>query len=59
MKLEELKTIEQISLFLDGTQSVIFNVDSKKAERYKWLQHELVRFGYLTQSKVNKGILTQ
>lgn len=59
MKLEELKTIEQISQFLDGTQSVIFNVDSRKIERYKWLQHELIRFGYLTQSKENKGILTQ
>ena len=59
MKLEELKTIEQISQFLDGTQSVIFNVDSRKIERYKWLQHELIRFGYLTQSKENKGILTR
>lgn len=59
MKLEELKTIEQISQFLDGTQSVIFKVDTIKAERYKWIQHELVRFGYLTQSKQNKGILTQ
>jgi len=59
MKLEELKTIEQISQFLDGTQSVIFKVDTIKAERYKWIQQELVRFGYLTQSKVNKGLLTQ
>ncbi len=42
MKLEELKTIEQISQFLEGTQSVIFKVDTIKLECYKWIQHELL-----------------
>jgi len=59
MKLEELKTVEQLIQFLDGTQSVIFKIDTKKEERYKWLQHELIRFDYLTQSKINKGIIKQ
>jgi len=57
MKLEELKTIEQLSQFLTGTQLVIFKIDTKKEDKYKWLQHELIRFGYLTQSKINKGII--
>jgi len=30
MKLKELKSIEQLSQFLDGTQSVIFRLDTVK-----------------------------
>ena len=57
MKLEELKTIEQLSQFLDGTQAVIFKITTVKKERYDWIRHELVRFDYLKLSKLDKGIV--
>ena len=57
MKLEELKTIEQLSQFLDGTQVVIFKITTIKKERYDWIRHELVRFDYLKLSKLDKGIV--
>ena len=57
MKLEELKTIEQLSQFLNGTQVVIFQISTKKKERYDWIQHELVRFDYLQLKKTAKGIV--
>ncbi|HID01706.1 MAG TPA: transposase [Desulfobacterales bacterium] len=55
MKLEELTTIEQLSRFLEGTQAVIFKVNTLKEERYQWIQHELIRFDYRTLNKVKKG----
>lgn len=57
MKLNELTTIEQISQFLDGTQPVIFKLNTLKIERYQWVQHELVRFHYLALNKADKGVL--
>ncbi|NOX08346.1 MAG: transposase family protein [Gammaproteobacteria bacterium] len=57
IKLEELKTIDQLSQFLDGTQAVIFKLDTIKKKRYQWIQHELVRFDYMRISKANKGIV--
>lgn len=57
MKLEELKTIEQLSQFLDGIQFVIFQINSIKKERYDWMRHELVRFDYLQLGKMDKGVV--
>jgi transposase InsO family protein len=57
MKLKELKTIAQLSQFLDGTQAVIFKLDTVKIKRYQWIQHELVRFDYMRISKADKGIV--
>ena len=57
MKLDDLNTIEQLSQFLDGTQAVIFKLDTAKKKRYQWIQHELVRFDYLRISKADKGIV--
>lgn len=56
MKLEELETIEQLSQFIDGTQVVIFDINTVKKERYEWIRKELVRFNYLSLSKADKGI---
>lgn len=55
MKLEELKTIEQLSQFVDGTQRVIFKLKGCKAEKYKWVTGELVKFKYSRLSKKDKG----
>jgi UDP-N-acetylenolpyruvoylglucosamine reductase len=54
---EELTTIEQLSQFLDGTQAVIFKVNTLKEERYQWIQHELLRFDYRALSKIKKGVV--
>ncbi len=55
MKLEELTTIEQLSQFLNGTQAVIFTISTVKSERYKWIQHELIRFDYMALNRSHKG----
>ncbi len=57
MKLEELKTIDQLSQFLDGTQSVLFQMNSTKKERYDWMRHELARFDYMQLRKKDKGVV--
>lgn len=57
MKLEELATIEQLSQFLSGTQAVIFKLNTGKAERYQWIQHELIRFCYCQLTKADKGVV--
>ncbi len=57
MKLEELTTIEQLRQFLDGTQAVIFKLDTIKAERYQWIQYELIRFRYTQLGKADKGVV--
>jgi hypothetical protein len=56
MKLEELKTIEQLAQFLDGTQAVVFTLNSSKNEHYKWFRQELIRFRYLSLGKADKGV---
>jgi transposase len=57
MKLEELTSIDQLTQFLDGTQAVIFKINTAKKERYQWIQHELVRFQYPLLNKASKGIV--
>ena len=57
MKLDELKTIEQLAQFLNGAEAVIFELSRVKKERYEWMRKELVRFNYLELGKVNKGVL--
>jgi len=59
MKLEELETIDHLEQFLNGTQAVIFETVAVKKERYGWIQHELVRFDYLSLSKANKGVVVR
>ena len=44
MKLEDLKTVDQLTSFLSGTQSVAFSVISDKDDCYRWIQGELVKF---------------
>ena len=42
----QLETLDQVRQFLEGTEAVSFQIDSKKA-RYRWLQQTLVKFRYL------------
>lgn len=52
----QIVTLEQVQQFLDGTEAVSFTMNSK-AERYRWIQHTLVRFRYVELSKAEKGVL--
>ena len=57
MKLEDLKTIEQLVDFLSGTHAVAFSVISNKDDCYRWIQKELVRFHYLSCTRFAKGVI--
>jgi len=54
----QLETLEQVRQFLEGTEAVSFQIESKDA-RYRWLQHTLVKFRYLQLSKTDKGLITR
>ena len=41
MKLEDLKTIDQLSEFLSGTQVVAFSIILDKDDCYRWIQAAL------------------
>ncbi|WP_260296041.1 DDE-type integrase/transposase/recombinase [Sedimenticola hydrogenitrophicus] len=57
MKLEDLKTINQLEEFISGTQSVAFTVIDDKDACYRWIQRELVKFRYPTLPRVSKGVV--
>jgi len=57
MKLEDLKTTQQLVDFLSGTQAVAFSIISDKDTCYRWLQGELVKFQYLTLARSDKGVV--
>jgi len=54
----QLETLDQVRKFLEGTETVSFQIESKDA-RYRWLQHTLVKFCYLQLSKTDKGLITR
>lgn len=57
MNLDELKQIEQIEAFLDGTQFVAFVVADDKVVRYAWLERTLVKWRYPSRPRYEKGVL--
>lgn len=59
MKIDELKGPDDVRAFLEGTQAVLFEVCAAKSERYKWVQKELIRWRYLSLSRVDKGLIIQ
>jgi len=54
----QLETLDQLRQFLEGTETISFQIESKKA-RYRWLQHTLIKFRYLQLSKTDKGLITR
>lgn len=56
MKLENL-TVEQMELFLTGSQSIVFKVASDKDERYKFVDGVLKRYGYAHLKREEKGLV--
>ena len=54
----QLETLDQVRQFLEGTEAISFQIESKDA-RYRWIQHTLVKFRYIKLSKTNKGLITR
>ncbi len=54
----QIETLDQVRQFLEGTEAISFQIESKDA-RYRWIQHTLVKFRYLKLSKTNKGLITR
>jgi len=54
----QLETLDQVRQFLEGSEAISFQIESKDA-RYHWLQHTLVKFRYLQLSKKDKGLITR
>jgi len=59
MKLDNLKTIEQMASFINGAQAIAFAVASNKNERYHFVEGILQRFGYQKLRRCDKGIVIQ
>ncbi|MFT4694404.1 MAG: hypothetical protein ACI8TE_001318, partial [Francisella sp.] len=57
MKIENLKTVEAISAFLDGTKNIAFTIIDTKLERYERIQKVLLSIKYSSLSKHEKGIV--
>lgn len=57
MKLDNLKTIEQMESFLNGSQAIAFSVASSKDERYQFIEGVLKRFGYIRLKRYDKGVV--
>jgi transposase InsO family protein len=54
----QMSTLEQVRDFLEGTGPVGIKI-SAKVERYAWARRTLVRFGYLTLGRSDRGVLLQ
>jgi transposase InsO family protein len=57
MSLNELQSIDQLKLFLDGTQSVAFMVPADKNERHRQVEQVLIQFRYFLLGRVDKGVV--
>ena len=57
VKLEDLKTINQLTEFLSGTQAVAFSIINNKDDCYRWIQGVLYKFRYSRLGKPDKGVL--
>src|SRR4030066_2124595 len=52
----QIKTLEQVRQFLEGTGGVDLTIDAKE-DRYAWIQRTLIRFRYRQLGKTDKGLL--
>lgn len=59
MKINQLKTIQELEQFLVGTQPVAFCIEDDATATYQWVQKTLVLFKYFKKPKRVKGLITQ
>ena len=57
MTTTNLKTIEALEAFLEGNQLAAFAVPGNKTQRYDFVRKTLVKFGYMSLSKKDKGVV--
>ena len=57
MNLHQLKNTDELQQFLEGAQSIAFNLPSNKAGRYRFIQDVLKQFHYRTLKKSQKDIV--
>jgi transposase InsO family protein len=57
MKLDNLKTIDQMEAFLAGSKAIAFAVATKKGERYQFVEKLLKRFSYQSLKRQDKGAM--
>lgn len=55
----QLSTLEQIREFLAGTAEVAFTPACEEAARYRFVSAVLVRLGYATLGRIDKGLIRQ
>lgn len=59
MSIDNLKTIEEMALFLSGSQAIAFGVAATKDERYAFIEKILKRFSYHRLKRSEKGTVIQ
>jgi len=59
MTTTNLKTIKALEAFLEGNQLAAFAVLGNKTQRYDFIRKALIKFGYMSLSKKDKGIVIQ
>jgi len=57
MNEKELSSIDDLSMFLEGSRTIAYSMRGNKHEYYKWIQNTLVKFQYLTLKKHGKGVV--
>jgi len=57
MNYTQLETLDQVRQFLEGTEAVSFQIESK-AHAIAGYSMTLVKFRYLQLSKTDKGLIT-
>ena len=54
----QLRTLEQVKQFVDGSQGIEFNGLNLK-EKYRWMEEVLKKFKYPRLKKAGKGVIRQ
>ena len=57
MNLKDLKNIQELQTFFDGSQAVFFSVPGNKSDRYTFIQSILKKFHYRALKKRERGIV--
>jgi hypothetical protein len=53
---ERLQTLEQVKVFIEGSQEIDFKGLSAR-EKYRWIEEVLIRFRYPKLKKEGKGLI--
>lgn len=57
MNIDNLASIKSLEDFLQGSQAIAYSVLGDKTERYQFIRKTLVKFGYYSCAKKDKGVI--